>query len=43
MDNLLLLKINGGEKFAIQEQQKIEEKYEKEFKKKSFGKKYTIT
>lgn len=30
---LAFIEINGGEKFVIQEQQKIEEKYEKEFKK----------
>ena len=42
MDNLLLLEINGGEKFALQDQQKVDEKYEKEFKKNSSSKKYKI-
>ena len=30
---LAFIEINGGEKFALQEQQKVDEKYEKEFKK----------
>jgi len=30
---LAFVEINGGEKFALQEQQKVDEKYEKEFKK----------
>ena len=40
---LAFVEINGGGKFALQEEQKVDEKYKKEFKKKSFSKKYTIT